>query len=244
MEEGYPIDVIQSYELYQHIKYMNLASLCILICEWFNTLEVEAAVIRGAKWGFGSVIYTFSRLLPFFDVPLAIFYRLYPRVPTLPNNVCSVLYKIETWSTVFGILASEIILVMMIYCLANKNRRVGSWLSVQVVAFAVSACVLWGILLESLQFGKPTLPLPTGCSVTGGKYLFAGIGFVLLALNEFILMVFVLGVGFHRYRNSNSTLVKTLYRDGIFYYVFLFLISMGQVIVILAGPVRLTLLSM
>ncbi|KAH6888280.1 hypothetical protein BKA70DRAFT_68453 [Coprinopsis sp. MPI-PUGE-AT-0042] len=73
MEQGYPIDVIQSYELYQHIKYMNLASLCILICEWFNTLEVEAEVIWDAKWGFGSVIYTFSRLWPFFDVPLAIF---------------------------------------------------------------------------------------------------------------------------------------------------------------------------
>ncbi|KAH6907135.1 hypothetical protein BKA70DRAFT_1286343 [Coprinopsis sp. MPI-PUGE-AT-0042] len=101
---------------------------------------------------------------------------------------------------------------------------VGSWLSIQISAFGICECALWGIFLESLQ---------PGCYVNREKYLFAGIGFMLLELNEFIV-----GVGFYRYRNLNSTLVRTLYCDGIFYYVFLFLISMGQVIVILAGPVR------
>ncbi|KAH6873984.1 hypothetical protein BKA70DRAFT_1449830 [Coprinopsis sp. MPI-PUGE-AT-0042] len=242
MEQGYPAGVIHSYKLYQHIKYMNLVSLCVLICEWFNTLEVEVAVIWTAKWGLGSILYALSRLWPFFDVPLVIFYRLYPHVPTLPNNVCSVLYKIETWSTVFGIIVSEIILIMMVYGLANENRMVGWWLSIQVLV-SLSPQYFMGQEMAYMIFaglcpavGEPELPLPTGCYVTGGKYLFAGIGFIVLALNEFILMVVVLGVGFYRYRHSNSTLVRTLYRDGIFYYVFLFLISMGEVIVLLAGP--------
>ena len=85
------------------------------------------------------------------------------------------------------------------------------------------------------------MPVPTGCYVIDGKYLFAGIGFILLALNELsktsnspdlfnvlslsgstVLMILALGVGVSRYRHSNNTLVAVLYRDGIFYYVFIF----------------------
>ncbi|KAH6888221.1 hypothetical protein BKA70DRAFT_1443210 [Coprinopsis sp. MPI-PUGE-AT-0042] len=271
MEQGYPAGVIHSYKLYQHIKYMNLVSLFV---NGSTPLEVEVAVIWTAKWGLGSILYALSRLWPFFDVPLVIFYRLYPHVPTLPNNVCSsIVQDRNLWSTVFGIIVSEIILIMMVYGLANENRMVGWWLSIQVwlalspqyfmgqeMAYMIFAGLWCGwmrtmghtsrispmqvtmrvsllsLLTNSPAVGEPELPLPTGCYVTGGKYLFAGIGFIVLALNEFILMVVVLGVGFYRYRHSNSTLVRTLYRDGIFYYVFLFLISMGEVIVLLAGP--------
>ncbi|TFK26983.1 hypothetical protein FA15DRAFT_246845 [Coprinopsis marcescibilis] len=229
-------EAIQSYTLYQHVKYMNLVCLSLYICEYFHQLELEIKLVWKAEWGFGNAIYIFARLLPFFDVPLVIFYRLYPKVPTLPNHVCDVLYKVETWCTVFGILATEAILAKMIYALTHRNQLIKWGLVIEMIAFSIVGIALWAILLNSLRFGPPVLPVPTGCYVVEGKYLFAGIGFILLALNELVFMILALGVGVSRYRRSNSTLVAVLYRDGTFYYVFLFAVSLGEVIIILAGP--------
>ncbi|TFK26606.1 hypothetical protein FA15DRAFT_702711 [Coprinopsis marcescibilis] len=234
-----PVELIRSFELFRVVKYMQVVSFSIFLCDYLQMLELEIAVVWQTKWGIGNILYLFSRLLPFFDVPLVIFYRLYPNVPTLPNRVCDVLYKIETWCTVLGIFASEIMLVMMIYALTS-NKIIRWWLIGQTVTVGSAACVTLGIFSASLQFGEAPLPIPTGCLLVGGKFIFAGVGFIILALNQFSLMVIVLGVGVARYRHSNSTLVKVLYRDGVFYYVFLFLVSAAEVVVLLLAPSELS----
>ncbi|KAH6876495.1 hypothetical protein BKA70DRAFT_1448776 [Coprinopsis sp. MPI-PUGE-AT-0042] len=136
--------------------------------------------------------------------------------------------------SLFGIMASEVILAMMVYVLAGGRLVFGWILSVQMLVLLAAVCAMWGILLESLCFGEQEPPFPRGCFVTGGRPLFAGIAYIVLAANELVLMVITLGIGFYHYRprHSSSSLFETLYREGMMYYVCL----SGEVVVILAGP--------
>lgn len=91
----------------------------------------------------------------------------------------------------------------------------------------------------SWKFSDGTPPLPTvmGCYPTEGSKILFG-DFVLLMLNETSLcrlisstiylidfsavMILTLWIGIKRYRHSRNPLVVTLYRDGIFYFIYLF----------------------
>ncbi|TFK21548.1 hypothetical protein FA15DRAFT_707132 [Coprinopsis marcescibilis] len=248
---------VRSFELYQHVKagfFLNHSRRCMrlnqgvysvyescklrAVCEYMYMLEVEVEVIWKVEWSLGKAIYIFARLLPFLDVPLVIFYRLYPGVPSLPSRVCNLLYKVSTWSTLVGIFATEVILAMMLYALGQRNKTLKWSLILQATSLFASASVMWGLLLDTLRFevARPTRKFATGCYLINGDYRLACFGFGILALNELILMSIGLALGVSRYKDSKSTLIRTLCRDGIFYYVFLFLVSLGEVIVLLLGP--------
>jgi len=102
-------------------------------------------------------------------------------------------------------------------------------------AIYIPVIVILVIFLNSLQYGAPPLPTVVGCHPTqGSDILFAD--FVLLMIHETTVMILTLWVGVRRLRHSRSRLVTTLYKDGIFYFISLFLISAGNIVVLVAGP--------
>ncbi|KAJ7088442.1 hypothetical protein B0H15DRAFT_1022453 [Mycena belliarum] len=81
----------------------------------------------------------------------------------------------------------------------------------------------------------PPLNLP-GCNLSGGTFIFVGIPFIIVVLNELVLMIYTLWLGFKAYRHSHNPLIITLYRDGIVYFAFLSIGSVINLTNLISGP--------
>ncbi|RDB18309.1 hypothetical protein Hypma_000490 [Hypsizygus marmoreus] len=224
--------LVASATLLQHVKYTNVASFALLLFDYFETLEMEVELIWKSRWGLGKVLFLLARYPTFVDVPLVLYYAM---APNISHEACKRIYDAASWATAFGIGVAEAILILRTYALWGNNRKLLIFLLVLYVAIYIPVIVILVFFLRSLKYGAPPLPTVPGCYPTEGSIiLFAD--FALLMANETIVMILTLYVGVKRFRHSRSRLVITLYRDGIYYFVYLFLISAGNIIVLVAGP--------
>ncbi|KAJ7465947.1 hypothetical protein FB451DRAFT_1402359 [Mycena latifolia] len=90
-----------------------------------------------------------------------------------------------------------------------------------------------------MEFGPPILSAIPGGNETGGNFILVGICFIIVLLNETALMSYTLWLGFKKYRNSHNPFIVTLYRDGITYFVFLFIGSATNFAILIGGESEL-----
>ncbi|KAJ7510449.1 hypothetical protein B0H11DRAFT_1959119 [Mycena galericulata] len=226
---------ISSAFLLKQVKYMDVVSITILVYDYFLSLELEVSLIWGSKWSLTKIFYMCSRYSPFIDVPLVLGYGLTPQI-NIKN--CFPLYASASWGTFFGIAVAEALLVLRTYALMGCDARVLTALVVQYVAIACTTVVVVSLFLKSLKFGPPPLPIVAGCQLANGSIVLV-VAFIGVLINETVLMVCTLWVGVKRFRHSSNPLIKILYRDGISYFVLLFLISAGNLAVLIWGPIEL-----
>ncbi|KAJ7201662.1 hypothetical protein GGX14DRAFT_544678 [Mycena pura] len=167
--------------LLQKVKYMNVASMTILVFDYLLSFELEVSLVWGTKWSFSKVFFLCSRYPPFLDVPLQLWYSLTPNM------------NINTGGTFLGIAMAEV--------------------------------------------APPPLSV-AGCYLIDGSKIVV-VAFILVVFNETVLVMCTLWVGVTRFRHSWNHLIKTLYCDGITYFVFLFLISAGNLAILIWGPLEL-----
>ncbi|KAF7355823.1 hypothetical protein MVEN_00910500 [Mycena venus] len=135
--------------------------------------------------------------------------------------------------TVFGIAIGELILVARTYALSGRDRTVLVILSIIYMIEALATVVLIGLFLRSMTFGPPFLTAIQGCNETGGTFILIGLCFIIVLLNETVLMSYTLWLGYNKYRHFHNPFIVTLYRDGITYFVFLFLDSAANFAILL-----------
>lgn len=193
---------------------------------------MEVEFIWTSEWNVGKVLFLLARYTAFVDVPLVLYYALAPNVS---HRTCHQVYAVSSYSTALGIAFSEAIMIIRTYALWGNNRKILIFLLTFLGLIAAPVLVILTFFLRSLKYGEPPLPTVTGCYPTEGSIiLFAD--FVLLISLETVIMALTLWIGVKRFRHSHNRLVYTLYRDGIFFFVYLFLISAGNIIVLVAGP--------
>ncbi|KAF9465487.1 hypothetical protein BDZ94DRAFT_1307090 [Collybia nuda] len=191
-----------------------IASFAVLVYDYFQTLELEVELIWKSTWSIGKVVFLLARYPTFVDVPLILYYTLNQG---MSYDTCSVVNAATSWSTAVGIGMAEVILLLRTYALWNNNRK----------SIYTPAVIVLTMFLRSVQHGAPPLPIIRGCyPVSGSNILFAD--FVLIMLYESTVMALTIWIGIKRYLHSRSRLVKTLYQDGVSYFVY--------VIVLLACP--------
>ncbi|GLB45728.1 hypothetical protein LshimejAT787_2600610 [Lyophyllum shimeji] len=224
--------LVASASLLQTVKYINVASGAVLVFDYFQTLGMEVEFIWTSEWSIAKVLFLLARYTAFVDVPMVLYYALAPNVP---HRTCHLVYAVSSYSTALGIAFSEAIMILRTYALWGNNRKILIFLLTYLGVIAGPVLVILTFFLRSLRYGEPPLPTITGCYPTEGSIiLFAD--FVLLISLETIIMALTLWIGIKRFRHSHNRLVYTLYRDGIFFFVYLFLISAGNIIVLVAGP--------
>ncbi|KAJ6570130.1 hypothetical protein DFH09DRAFT_1313334 [Mycena vulgaris] len=226
--------LVASASLLQIVKYMDVVSITILVFDYLLSLELEISLVWGSKWTLSKIFYMLARYPPFIDVPLVLWYGLSP----IDLKDCFPVYAAASWGTFFGIAMAEAILVLRTYALMGANPRVLTVFGIQYMAIVCITIVVLSLFLKSLKFGPPPLPSVLGCTLADGSVILV-VAFILVLLNETILMICTLWVGVKRYRHSYNPLIHTLYRDGITYFVLLFLISSGNLAVLIWGPLEL-----
>jgi len=227
--------LVESASLLQQVKYMDVASMTILVFDYLLSLELEVSLVWRSQWSISKILFMCSRYPAFIDVPLVLWYELAPN-PDIKN--CFPIYASSSWGTFFGIASAEAILILRTYALMGCNSRALTVFVISYVAIVITTVVVLSLFLQSLKFGAPPLQTVAGCHLVDGSIILV-VCFILVLLNETVLMVCTLWVGVKRFRHSYNPLIKTLYRDGISYFVLLFLISAGNLAVLIWGPIEL-----
>ncbi|TDL15422.1 hypothetical protein BD410DRAFT_845218 [Rickenella mellea] len=160
-------------------------------------------------------MFMLNRYTPFTDTFLA----FYLQFASPSTRACVIGSTVYGWITLFGVLLSEIILMMRVYALWALRRSILIVLVIIAMVLYVPAISIVEIIAKSYQ----DIGAPTGCwkPTLGAKTIF--LLFVILLISE------TLG-------HTHSRLLIRIYRDGLIYYLYLFAISLTNLIIPLAAP--------
>ncbi|KIP12181.1 hypothetical protein PHLGIDRAFT_113962 [Phlebiopsis gigantea 11061_1 CR5-6] len=222
MDKVVSSDVVTATARHQIVRYTSVVSITILVTDWLFLFE-ELEYIWTRKWRFPEGLYLFTRYMPFVDVSISLVYYL---SPTISPHTCLINYATGT-----------LILVWRTYAIWEKSTRI--WWTVAVIwtVLVLANVPMLIIFTRSLDFGPPPLPTIPGCNLVNASNIAFGSFFSVL-LMEISVVVLTVYKGISDVRRSSSTLVLTLYRDGVLYFVCLLALSLGNVLVIIAAPLR------
>jgi len=141
-----------------------------------------------------------------------------------------------TWFTAFGIIVSEAMLVMRTYAIYDSSRKVLIFLLVMLTLLVGAALPTTEIFIRSLQYGQAPIGTINGCyPVAGSEIIF--VAFVSILLFETVIIALTIYSALKHYRRAASSLVKTLYRDSLFFFLCIFSITLANVLVMALLPI-------
>ncbi|KAF8590804.1 hypothetical protein K439DRAFT_1165706 [Ramaria rubella] len=197
----------------QAVKYATVAALVLQCQEWIICIPEEIEFVWQSHWGFGKFLYLASRYLAFIDTPMRIAYYLTPN-PDI--KFCSTTNTISGWFTNVGILISALVLMLRTIAIWDRSRKI-----------TVSLC-LAAVVLQ---------PFIASCNLIYASPIAFG-DVLSLLLWELLIVCLTFGKAFQYYRCQNppNRLLTTLYRDGIFFFVFMTGVSLADVLVLATAP--------
>ncbi|KAL0946524.1 hypothetical protein HGRIS_012734 [Hohenbuehelia grisea] len=210
-------------------RYIDVASFAVLVYDHLVTLDLEVSLIWPTPWNITKSFYLLSRYSPFLDAINAIYHQ---PINNIGPKECRVSYSIAGWLFMFGICLSEVILSFRTWAVWGRDRRLT--IGLPVFLFAAWAPIIFFTwrFLHSLHFTQTPYTSVIGCFVDhADPILFYS--WVMLMIYEAGLMALMAIRGYNVYRTGgNSALFNVVYRDGILYYVYLFSISLINVVLV------------
>ncbi|TDL25230.1 hypothetical protein BD410DRAFT_632024 [Rickenella mellea] len=230
-----PHAIIQSFS-YLHIsQYATVAAVALVIWDYFILLPEEVALVWPARWNLSKFLFMVNRYLVFVDTALLVYVLILGDDAT----VCEITFKASGAITLTGFLVSESILFLRAYAV---------WGSHFTKHFAVVLCLFLGmnvscywVLVKYLggvsSTGPPAVGI-TGCTLNFRNRL-VWINFVTGAMFESLCTFLLIVKTVQNSRFFRSPLMRVMFRDGIAYFVYMFIASIANVIVLLAAPAEI-----
>lgn len=206
----------------------------LLVFDWACTFADEVAYVWSSPWNLGTILFVLNRYPPFVDT----FLSLYILTTTQPPDVCLRSFKTVTWLIVFGVFIAEAILMLRTYAIYDRKRWVLILLSITMACLLIPGTVVVELELQSLSYGIPPSGIYTGCYLDKPASTIIFLAYVLVLASETLVFVLTLIKAIKHLRRSRTPLVINLYRNGLLFYLYTFLISMANVIVPVAAPAR------
>ncbi|TDL21437.1 hypothetical protein BD410DRAFT_840625 [Rickenella mellea] len=131
-----------------------------------------------------------------------------------------------------GIIISEFILMMRTYALWGLKRSVFVGLTILAIVIYIPAIIITQIEVESFAYVGSS----SGCQRTKPASKIIFLAFVLLAISETVLVLMTVVKVWNLKLRSNSRFLSTMYRDGLIYYLYLFGMTLINLIIPLTAP--------
>ncbi|KAI3600350.1 hypothetical protein WG66_001805 [Moniliophthora roreri] len=223
---------------FQAATYSDTAVAALVAYDYIITLPDEIELVWSARWNLTKVLYLLQRYMPFVDTVALVLHNDF--TPGLGYQQCRNTYDISGWMFVIGIALSEVLLTLRLWAVWHKDYRL-------TIGLPIFFAVCWGIIFTVMAIWLPSMtcelhitrlphdpmetcdptvgpqPLPhLGCYVSGGSSILF-IAWVLVMLYDGGTMSLMVISGIASYRSGvHRGLVKTIHRDGVFYYIVLF----------------------
>lgn len=218
------------------VRYITVGSMVLLTYDWFISLAEEVQLVWGTPLSISNILYFLSRYTPFIDTTLNVIFYVKPGISVdecLPN------YTISSWSTYFGMGASESILLWRTYIIWEKPRAMLYGFCILWILWVVGNIYPVVLFSRSLKFTAQPLPNIPGCNLVASDPL-VFISFVSFLAMEILIVILTVIKGIKHVQVRHSPLVVTLYRDGVLFFICLAMLSLGNVIQLLTAPVEFT----
>ncbi|KAH8113071.1 hypothetical protein DFH11DRAFT_1602889 [Phellopilus nigrolimitatus] len=202
----------------------SLTAPMYLILNYF-----QVSLVWFSRWSSVKVLYILNRYLPFVDT----FLSLHLLTGTNTDQECLFGFKAVTWLIVVGIIIAEIILMFRTYALWGRRPIILGILVSLGLAVYIPAIVIAQLEVETFAYAA----VPTGgCAKTKDTSPIIFVAFLLLIINETTIVVLTLIQARLLHRESQSTLVLLMYKDGLFYYIYLLSFSLVNLLIAVAAP--------
>ncbi|KAG8221756.1 hypothetical protein J3R82DRAFT_2057 [Butyriboletus roseoflavus] len=198
-----------------------VAGMAILIFDYAITLEDEARWVWGHAWDVTRFVFTVSRYIPFAGAGMTAYVALRSNSDSCgPSSGQSSLII-----HVLGIIAAEVLLVLRTYAFWQGDKRVLYGLFAYA-GVTIGAAVGIAVVPQQLI---PGAQAPPGCYLTAGRngtfvYLF-------LMFFEMVILFLMVYKYIRSYREVRSSIVTTIYRDGMFYIACIILVTFTNTVV-------------
>jgi len=211
----------------------TVIALALFVYDFFLTFSEEVNLVWFKKLNPSVAIFFLVRYLPFIDGPLLIAQEfLFDPSP----SSCKTLYQVRIVSYCLGLLLADCILVLRTYAIWEKNLVVVVGLGILTAGTSVASWYTTSLFVDRLAFAPSPFPLQfPGCFVPQFSDILWITYLMVLIFETVICMVTLYGV-LARGRYGNSPLLRSVYRDGIVFYAYLFAISVVNIVVIRATP--------
>ncbi|KAF7424059.1 hypothetical protein PC9H_009360 [Pleurotus ostreatus] len=236
------------------VLYFDFASAAIALYDYILTLELETRHMWfKQRWSLIRILFFINRYTPFVDITFSLYNVLLPTEQgcTFMNKFSgceqsTILTRVLRDSVVLGsfclsIALSEVILTMRTWSLWKGWR----WSCVALVAFYLSCWIPIGVLLDIFfahaEVYAIRLPGYATCLVIpGNKSLY--ICWTLLLAYDTGTLALMIVAGTRSYTQlygrlrGSSALLRTIYRDGITYYIALFILALMNIVTVAMLP--------
>ncbi|KAF9007418.1 hypothetical protein BDQ17DRAFT_1407320, partial [Cyathus striatus] len=208
----------------QGVRYMNVASIALLCYDYCLTLNMEMKLIWPSRWNSIKILFLLVRYTPYIDSAF-LFYNHFGA--NVSPESCLIAYKANGWLYFIGAFLAETLLTIRTWSVWKEKPIVKFGFPVFFISIWIAIWIIIVKFVSAFQFSHTPYP---GYVVVGGS----AIPFVFWIL----LMVFHSGalilMGLRAFKSCQmgvtSDLVKIVYRDGVTYYFYLFVMSLISVV--------------
>ncbi|KAJ6578093.1 hypothetical protein B0H19DRAFT_1253375 [Mycena capillaripes] len=200
----------------------------ILVYDWICTLDQEITHVWTRRWSTGTLFFVVNRYLPFIDI----FIALSAKFTRISPETCLTRNKIVAWLSLLGILVSEVILMLRTFALWERKRAVSISFMILTICTAVPIIALVQLELESLEYVSTA---DLGCTLAKASSIII-FAYILLMISETVIVILTAVKAYRDLRRSRQPWLVQLYRDGMLFYVYLFGISIANILVPILAP--------
>ncbi|KZV90690.1 hypothetical protein EXIGLDRAFT_837630 [Exidia glandulosa HHB12029] len=221
--------IIGSLQRSQVSRYSNVASGCLFIYDYFVTLPDEIQLVWPGQWSPGKILFLVTRYMTWPELVLV----FYQQTSDIPAAQCHSYFTYFAWSTLWGVAASELILILRTWALWDRKKVVVYGLIFLLVTLWIPNSYVISVVTKKTTFVASSTfsPALRGCFVTGSTTL-VSISWILLMVMDFVILSLTVMRGIHHFRYRSSRLLVSLLRDGILYFVYLFSLSLANVVIL------------
>jgi len=215
----------------QIVTYFDIASAALLFYDYLITLPEEVTYVWPTRWNIGKVLFLLTRYPVFADTTLVLVHQF----QVLDATQCKIIFTTIGWMLGVGVGIAEIILSMRTWVIWGRDKRIAFFLGSLLVVLWIPVFWFDNEALSSLVFTSPPNPNTPGCFLISQKNILYAV-FILIMSFETVILTLTLIKGLEHFRRAGSPLVTVLYRDGILNYVYLFILSVINLVVITSAP--------
>ncbi|KLO20269.1 hypothetical protein SCHPADRAFT_934861 [Schizopora paradoxa] len=204
-----------------------LASLTILAYDYILMFRHEIRFIWQSDWRLGKFLYLAIRYLGIINNILATVGNFRHG---LSKQACSAIEVASDWTVVVEIGIAQIIIYMRTYIIWGRSRNIKFMLVTLFMIVFIGGCI--GYKLTSLTYFTTTSKMVPACAGNGQPTGIA-IDYGLVCFSELVVVVLTVWRCIKYEFKDMSALLFVLYRDGILFFVCLFVISTSNIVTVL-----------
>jgi len=212
---------------------IQLSGFITVVYDYLLTFSEEVALIWRGRWGLASILYLFTRYLVFIDS--AVFLVLALDLDAPPSR-CHTYLAFVGWCWCIGLFVAQSILILRTYAICNSNRYL---IIALVIVHIASNAAVWTI---NSQFLKAVTFLPNmypEASALSGCWMISlapsgdlWVSYLVILLNETVIVVTTILYILRDGGYGCTPLVRTVQRDGVFFYIYLQALSIFNILFI------------